>query len=146
MTVGIMRSLCCKIEQRCKRNSAGQCADSGGEGDRLFDGLERSHYDEFWRKARGHEQIWCQPEFAVHTSGLLQVCLRISLSSNMRVQTLKYSASRILWCNRLSPLLHVPTHCAGIICNYSIHAPVYQLFGNIRLIYLKEMFNQEILL
>ena len=56
---------------------------------------------------------------------------------NMRVQTLKYSAFRILWRNRLSSLLHIPTHCAGIIRNYSIHTPVYQLFGNISLIYLK---------
>ena len=135
--MGIMRGLCCKIEQRCIRNSAGQCADSWVEGDCLFDCLKGSHYDEFCRKKLllRSRSNWIS-EFAVHTSVLLLVSLFLLV--NMRVQTLKYSAFRILWRNRLSPFLHIPTHYAGIIRNYSIHAPVYQLLGNIQLIYLKK--------
>lgn len=64
MTVGIMRSLRCNIEQRCIRNPAGECADSWGEGDRLFDRLERSHYDELVEKV----QRQCQAKIAVNRS------------------------------------------------------------------------------
>lgn len=43
VTVGVMGGFHRKVQQRGVRDAAGESADRGRKGDRLFDGLECSH-------------------------------------------------------------------------------------------------------